>query len=128
VAEDSGLEIDALGGAPASSPRALAAPVPRIQTEFALIYRALRAKGAVEGPARFACADVRDVRRILFRASAPSKVVSRRRQGDGGFGYDPIFTIRHAGRRSPKPATSSLRSATAEAFGKLRGLSAGVHV
>src|SRR5437763_606233 len=56
VAEDSGLEIDALGGAPGvESARFGGADTSYVQ-KFALIYRQLRAAGRPDGPARFVCA------------------------------------------------------------------------
>src|SRR5262249_57659204 len=56
VAEDSGLEIDALGGAPGvHSARFGGAEAPYPQ-KFALIYDALRTRGAIDSPARFVCA------------------------------------------------------------------------
>ena len=95
VAEDSGLEIDALDGAPGIySARFGADEAPTYPEKFALIYRMLRERrGRVESPARFVCAlALADDRRVVFeaRGTVEGHVVQPPR-GSGGFGYDPIF-------------------------------------
>ena len=93
VAEDSGLEIDALGGAPGvESARYGGADLP-YSAKFALIYDALRARGADSSPARFVCAlALARGGEILFeaRGTVEGRVAPEPR-GGGGFGYDPIF-------------------------------------
>ena len=93
VAEDSGLSIDALGGAPGvESARFGGADLPYPE-KFARIDAALRAKGDRESPARFVCALalVRDGR-VLFEARGTVEGrISPEPKGQGGFGYDPIF-------------------------------------
>ena len=93
VAEDSGLAIDALGGAPGvESARFGGVELPYPQ-KFLRIGEALRAKGEPESPARFVCA-LALVRgdRVLFetRGTIDGRI-SPEPKGDGGFGYDPIF-------------------------------------
>jgi non-canonical purine NTP pyrophosphatase (RdgB/HAM1 family) len=93
VAEDSGLEIDALDGAPGvASARfgGVESPYPR---KFALIYDRLRARGALDSPARFVCAlALAEGDRILFEARGTIEGrIAPGPKGDGGFGYDPIF-------------------------------------
>jgi XTP/dITP diphosphohydrolase len=95
VAEDSGLEIDALGGAPGvQSARFAAADAPTYPEKFALIYRLIRERvGRVDSTARFACAlALAEPGRILFEAEGrvEGRIVEPPR-GSGGFGYDPIF-------------------------------------
>ena len=108
VAEDSGLEIDALGGRPGvESARFGGADTPYPE-KFALIYRALADRGAVDSAARFVCALVlADRDRILFetRATVEGRIAPAPK-GTGGFGYDPIFfyppygqTLAEAGER-----------------------------
>ena len=93
VAEDSGLSIDALGGAPGvESARFGGVELPYRQ-KFALIDAALRAKGDRESTARFVCALalVQDGR-VLFEARGTVEGrISPEPKGEGGFGYDPIF-------------------------------------
>jgi len=93
VAEDSGLAIDALDGAPGvESARFGGADTPYPE-KFALIYDALRARAATDSTARFVCAlALAHERRILFetRGAVEGQIAAQPR-GDGGFGYDPIF-------------------------------------
>jgi len=95
VAEDSGLEIDGLDGAPGIySARFGADEAPTYPEKFELIYRMLRERrGRVESPARFVCAlALADRHRIVFeaRGTVEGHIVEPPR-GGGGFGYDPIF-------------------------------------
>jgi XTP/dITP diphosphohydrolase len=94
VAEDSGLEIDALGGAPGIySARFGGNEAPSYPEKFALIYRLLAEKGAPESPARFVCElALAEGDRVAFeaRGTVEGRITSPPR-GTGGFGYDPIF-------------------------------------
>src|ERR1700730_17252736 len=56
VAEDSGLEIDALDGAPGIESARWGGVSDTYPRKFAIIYESLRAKGALDSPARFVCA------------------------------------------------------------------------
>ncbi len=55
VAEDSGLEIDALGGAPGVESARFGGASSSYSEKFALLYDALRAKKAAGSTARFVC-------------------------------------------------------------------------
>jgi len=93
VAEDSGLEIDALGGAPGVESARFGGADTSYVEKFALIYRALAARGAPDSTARFVCAlALADRGRILFetRGTVEGRIAPAP-AGDGGFGYDPIF-------------------------------------
>jgi XTP/dITP diphosphohydrolase len=93
VAEDSGLAIDALGGAPGVESARLGGVELSYPAKFALIDAALRAKGDRESPARFVCA-LALVRgdHVLFEARGTVEGrISPEPKGQGGFGYDPIF-------------------------------------
>lgn len=94
VAEDSGLEIDALEGAPGVySARFGGEQAPSYAAKFAILYRMLAERGAPESPARFACAlALARPGKILFeaRGTIEGRITSPPR-GSGGFGYDPIF-------------------------------------
>jgi XTP/dITP diphosphohydrolase len=93
VAEDSGLEIDALDGAPGVHSARFGGVDMPYAGKFALIYDALRAKGQTTSAARFVCAlalvsDDRvrfETRGVVAGSIAPAP------RGEGGFGYDPIF-------------------------------------
>ena len=93
VAEDSGLEVEALGGAPGVNSARYGGEDTSYPDKFRLIYDGLRAAGVETSPARFVCAlALADSSAVLFEARgvvegriAPSP------SGTGGFGYDPIF-------------------------------------
>jgi XTP/dITP diphosphohydrolase len=93
VAEDSGLEIDGLDGAPGIESARYGGPDASYRKKFTLIYDALRARGAAGSSARFVCALALASRdRILFEARASiAGCIAPAPKGDGGFGYDSIF-------------------------------------
>ena len=97
VAEDSGLVVDALGGAPGiHSARYPGATYPE---KFANLYRAL-AQHRRPWTARYVCAiAVVDKDRLLFQtvASVEGEIWPEPR-GTHGFGYDPIFYYPPYGR------------------------------
>lgn len=101
VAEDSGLEVDGLGGEPGvHSARYGGEAAPTYPEKFALIYTGLRARGALGCPARFVCAlAVADGATILYeaRGTVEGRVHDEPR-GAHGFGYDPIFFFPPLGR------------------------------
>jgi len=102
LADDSGLEIDALGGAPGIhsaryAARDLQKPLPDINTDDeANNARVLRELSSIPEPqrtARFACvlAAARDGKTLqTFRGTAEG-VILRGPRGQNGFGYDPVF-------------------------------------
>ncbi|MEW6320640.1 MAG: RdgB/HAM1 family non-canonical purine NTP pyrophosphatase [Acidobacteriota bacterium] len=93
VAEDSGLEIAALGGEPGvRSARYLGAEVP-YETRFAEIYRRLAAQPSAPRDARFVTAlALARGREVLFETEAViDGVIAPAPAGANGFGYDPIF-------------------------------------
>jgi XTP/dITP diphosphohydrolase len=98
TAEDSGLEIDALDGAPGvHSARYNGRTYPE---KFASLYAALDARGAATSPARFVCAvALARAGRILceHRATVDGEI-ARPPRGTRGFGYDAIFHYPPYGR------------------------------
>jgi XTP/dITP diphosphohydrolase len=108
VAEDSGLEIDALGGAPGVQSARFGGNGSTYPEKFRLIYHALAQVPEAPPTARFVCAlVVAQADRVLFetRGTVEGEIASEPR-GDGGFGYDPIFyyppfgcTLAEAGAR-----------------------------
>ena len=91
VADDSGIEIDALDKAPGvHSARWHGDHYP---TKFAVIYRELAARGLATSPARFvAHIAVAHEGRILFEATGVVEgEIAPAPKGTHGFGYDPIF-------------------------------------
>jgi len=92
VAEDSGLEIDALGGAPGVHSARFGGDTTYPQ-KFALIEERLRQIPDADRTARFVCAlAVADDNRIVFEARGTVEgIIVPEPRGTGGFGYDPIF-------------------------------------
>jgi len=93
LAEDSGLEIDALDGAPGVDSARFGGAGTPYPEKFSLIYRALAARGARDSAARFVCALALAGRgRILFetRGTVEGRIAPAP-AGAAGFGYDPIF-------------------------------------
>jgi XTP/dITP diphosphohydrolase len=93
LADDSGLEVDALGGAPGVHSARFAGPnASDAENRFLLIHR-LRNFGGEEFPARFRCVMVLASQGELlgsFGGIVKGKVLLEER-GDSGFGYDSIF-------------------------------------
>lgn len=123
VAEDSGLSIDALDGAPGVESARFGGVELSYPEKFALIDAALRAKGDRESTARFVCA-LALVRadRVLFetRGTVEGRV-SPKPKGDGGFGYDPIFFYPPYGRTFAEAGDAKAAvSHRGEAFRALR--------
>jgi XTP/dITP diphosphohydrolase len=119
VAEDSGLEIDALGGKPGVE----SARFGGNETPYAEKFRLLYAAGAAGSTARFVCAlALARGDRILFEARGVVEGrIAATPAGDGGFGYDPIFFYPPFGGTLAEAAVrKSDVSHRAEAFRKLR--------
>ena len=93
VAEDSGLEIDALGGAPGVESARYGGVETTYPQKFSMIYAALASKGVRSSPARFVCAlALVSGGRLLFQTVGTVEgTIAPAPKGTGGFGYDPIF-------------------------------------
>jgi XTP/dITP diphosphohydrolase len=100
LADDSGLEIDALNGAPGVHSARYAADQPHLASENtddesnnARVLREMRGVTAEKRTARFVCvlAAARDGRTLAtFRGMAEGRILDSPR-GVNGFGYDPLF-------------------------------------
>jgi XTP/dITP diphosphohydrolase len=91
AAEDSGFEIDALGGAPGV--QSARAPGRDYPDRMARLYEALDAGGSRQSAARFVCAVAIAIgSRVLFEALGKVEgEVAPEPRGANGFGYDPMF-------------------------------------
>jgi len=100
VAEDSGLEIGALDGAPGVLSARFGGEAATYPQRFDLIYRMLAERGASTSPARFVCAlALAGEGRVRFETrGAVEGSTAAAPRGDGGFGYDPIFFYPPFGR------------------------------
>lgn len=93
VSEDSGLEIDAMEGAPGVRSARYLSPSATYPERFAAILERLHGRPDADRTARFVCAvAVADGARVLFetRGTVEGRIAAAP-AGDGGFGYDPIF-------------------------------------
>lgn len=94
VAEDSGLEIDGLGGEPGVHSARYGGPeADTYEKKFAIVHGRLRQRHALRSAARFVCAlALADGNCVRFEARGTIEgVIADLPRGDGGFGYDPIF-------------------------------------
>ena len=123
VAEDSGLEIDALGGRPGVHSARYAGADSTYSEKFASVYRELSQVETPDRTARFVCAiAVAEAGRVVYETTGIVEgEIAPAPRGEGGFGYDPIFfyppfgtTLAEAGERK---STVSHRGV---AFRKLR--------
>jgi XTP/dITP diphosphohydrolase len=107
IADDSGLEIDALGGAPGVHSARYAADDPRAagcntddDANNARVLRELQEVPAAKRTGRFVCviAAARDGKTLsTFRGTAEGVILDRLR-GSNGFGYDPMFCFPKIGK------------------------------
>jgi XTP/dITP diphosphohydrolase len=100
LADDSGLEIDALGGAPGVYSARFGGENIPYSERFALIFERLRGLPFVQRTARFRCVITiaepsgyhRSVEGII------EGLITEAPCGENGFGYDPIFLVPELGK------------------------------
>lgn len=122
-ADDSGLIVDALGGAPGIQSARYAGPGASSAQRIAKLQAEMRGRGAKDRRARFVCVIALAVRgRVVavFSDAVEGEILESPR-GTEGFGYDPIFFFRLAGKSfAEMPADEKNRySHRAKAFRKL---------
>ncbi len=119
LADDSGLEVDALGGGPGVRTRRYAGPEATDADNNALLLRELGSLPAGRRGARYVCvlalalpgaAGPRGGLRILVRRGTCRGRIATELRGEGGFGYDPLFEP-----RSQPPGGETLGQWSAEA-------------
>ena len=97
IADDSGLEVDALGGAPGVRSARYAGDGADDQANNARLLEALAGVAGPDRTARYRCAMVflrhPDDPAPLVRQSAWEGCIVREPRGTGGFGYDPLFLV-----------------------------------
>lgn len=122
LADDSGLEADALGGAPGVYSARYAGTNATDAENNAKLLRELTAVAENDRTARFVCviAAARDGRTIgSFRGEAEGRILFAQR-GSGGFGYDPLFFVPELGKTFAEfdPRDKALVSHRGRAFAK----------
>ncbi len=97
IADDSGLEVDALGGRPGLHTARYAGPDADEHANNDKLLAELAGISAAQRGARYRCAMV-----FLRNAADPAPIVAKaswqgrigfERRGGGGFGYDPLFIV-----------------------------------
>lgn len=97
LADDSGLEIDALHGAPGIYSSRFAGEKATDEDNIAIVLDALRDVPETERSARFQCILVfmrhaKDPTPLICQGSWQGQILTEA-VGEGGFGYDPIFRV-----------------------------------
>jgi XTP/dITP diphosphohydrolase len=129
VADDSGIEVDALGGAPGMRSARFVGPHASDEENLAKLIREIREVSARERTARYRCVALMatmDGEVTSAEATCEGTLVLEPR-GTGGFGYDPIFVADGETRTMAElsPAEKDLISHRGKAFRALRDLIAG---
>lgn len=93
LADDSGLEVDALNGAPGVHAARYAGPQQDSQANVAKLLAALDGLPLPQRTARFRCVIVvaRPDGTFISSEGTCEGLIAQHPSGDGGFGYDPVF-------------------------------------
>ncbi len=100
LADDSGLEVDALGGAPGVHSHRFDGGLGDDASRYRLLLERLKDVPAAERMARFRCVTVIATPQgatYTCEGVCPGVILSEPR-GEGGFGYDPVFLLPELGR------------------------------
>lgn len=100
LADDSGLEIDALGGAPGVYSARFAGVDATYEERFCILLEQLRGVSTAQRTARFCCvitlAEPSGYHRSVH--GTIEGVIAEAPRGEYGFGYDPIFLVPALGK------------------------------
>ena len=102
IADDSGLEVDALGGRPGLHSARYAGPTAAVRDNNALLLAELAGIPEGQRGARYRCAmvfvrDAADLLPVITEAAWEGRI-GREPRGLGGFGFDPLFIVEGDGR------------------------------
>jgi len=97
IADDSGIEVDVLGGAPGIRSARFAGPGAGDGENLQLLLEKVRATGVMNPAARFQClmvfmAHAEDATPVIAQGTWEGHLVAAPR-GSHGFGYDPVFFV-----------------------------------
>ncbi|MCX5786465.1 MAG: XTP/dITP diphosphatase [Elusimicrobia bacterium] len=100
LADDTGLEVDALGGAPGVFSARYAGPGCSYEENNKKLLEALSGLPAAKRSARFRCvvALVYPDGKSLMAQGQLEGFITRRARGKDGFGYDPVFEVNALGK------------------------------
>jgi XTP/dITP diphosphohydrolase len=123
IADDSGLVVPALGGGPGVHSARYAGPGATDADRIRKLLREMEGKPDGERKARFVCVATlaRSGRAFAVMSDSVEGVLLREPQGQGGFGYDPIFYFPELGRTFAEvsPAEKNRFSHRGKAFLKV---------
>jgi XTP/dITP diphosphohydrolase len=100
LADDTGLEVDALDGAPGVASARFAGPEQSYERNLAKLLEHMRGVPEPRRGARFRTVIAicfPDGREVFADGVCEGRILEERR-GDGGFGYDPVFLVPELGR------------------------------
>jgi XTP/dITP diphosphohydrolase len=114
IADDSGLEVDALSGAPGIYSARYAGEEADDEANIDKLLRALQDVPHDQRIARFRCVVVymrhQDDPSPLICEGSWEGSISMQRQGENGFGYDPVFYLAHEGFSSAQLSSEQKNS------------------
>jgi XTP/dITP diphosphohydrolase len=128
IADDTGLEVDALGGAPGVHSARFAGPGATDADNCALLLERLAGEPPEHRRARFvtvAIARWPDGREVAAFGSVEGTITEAPR-GTGGFGYDPVFAPAEAGGRTFAEMTPAEKHAISHRGRAFRTLAEGL--
>ena len=100
LGDDTGLEVDALDGAPGVASARFAGPEQSYERNLALLLERMRGVPEPRRGARFRTVIAicfPNGREVLAEGVCEGRILEERR-GGGGFGYDPVFLVPESGR------------------------------
>ena len=129
LAEDSGLEVEALGGAPGIRSARFSSPGATDSKNNLKLLRLLKGVPAPRRKARFVCCMVLSLngRKLKTVRGQVRGRIAAEPKGDSGFGYDPVFFYRPWGRTFGEisPARKNTVSHRGRALARMKAFLAG---
>jgi XTP/dITP diphosphohydrolase len=123
LADDSGLVVPTLGGAPGVRSARYAGPDATDADRYRKLLREMQGKEGDARRAHFVCviAIAREGRPIAVVSDRAQGMLTTEHRGSGGFGYDPIFLFPELGRTYAEltPAEKNQYSHRGKAFRKI---------
>ena len=123
LADDSGLVVPALGGAPGVHSARYAGPDATDSDRYRKLLRETQGKEGDARRAQFVCviAIAREGQPIAVISDRARGILTNEPRGSGGFGYDPIFLFPELGRTYAEltPAEKNQYSHRGKAFRKI---------
>lgn len=112
LADDSGLVVPALGGAPGVLSARYAGPGASDLDRVAKLLREMAGKTGAERRARFVCVTTiaQEGRALAVVSESAEGVIADEPRGEGGFGYDPVFYFEALGRTYAEISSTEKRA------------------